>query len=271
MFTHFDGTGGCEWLGGALNAFVSHYNATIGTDYELTKCLDIVKISGATPKEPEVLLTDRATGNQMVIERKSVVWPKTYIHQHQLEHEFANLIWKVANAAFLDDSYTLTVNQREFSRLTSRQIREAGNEIGDQVSRLSPTQLPVRKKGLISWSLRKSAPGEEETERRGIVVSQVGEMSFDDPDFDEARAGMPAEIQAQLTAAAAKFSEYSNHLRLVLLDFYSNELWEDDVPPMMNAILVPDTVDEIWRTIRDWVSEDEYEVGYERLFQKKKS
>lgn len=39
--------------------------------------------------------------------------------------------------------------------------------------------------------------------------------------------------------------------KLVLLDFYSEELWEDDIPPMMNKILIPEGIDEVWRTKRD--------------------
>jgi hypothetical protein len=93
-------------------------------------------------------------------------------------------------------------------------------------------------------------------------------MSFDDSDYEDAKAGMPTQIQAQLDATAAKFGAYQNQTRLVLLDFYSNELWEDDVPPMMEVVCVPDGIDEVWRTIREWVSEDEYQVGYERLFRK---
>jgi hypothetical protein len=84
MFAHFENPGKCEWLGGGLDKFVRHYNQQCGTAFSLTKCLDIVNISGITPKAPEVLLTDSGTGKSMVIERKSVVWPDDYIHRHKL-------------------------------------------------------------------------------------------------------------------------------------------------------------------------------------------
>jgi hypothetical protein len=37
---------------------------------------------------------------------------------------------------------------------------------------------------------------------------------------------------------------------------------------MMNKILIPEGIDEIWRTTRDWVSADDYEVGYDRLYKR---
>ena len=84
MFTHYDDPGKCEWRGGALDAFVKHYNEMSGTKYlALIKCLYVVRISGVAPKEPEVLLTDMSASTQMVIERKSVVWPKSYLYQHR--------------------------------------------------------------------------------------------------------------------------------------------------------------------------------------------
>lgn len=64
MFTHYSDPHGCEWLGGELNAFVDHYNQSNGTAYRLVQCLDIVKISGLSPKEPEVCLRTRTRASR---------------------------------------------------------------------------------------------------------------------------------------------------------------------------------------------------------------
>jgi hypothetical protein len=265
MFTHYSDPHGCEWLGGELNAFVDHYNQASGTAYSLTQCLDVVQIGGQSPKEPEVLLTDSSTGQQMVIERKSVVTPKSYIYQHQLEHEFADLIWRETGGLFQDAGYSLTVGIREVRNLTGAQMRSVAQAIGDRVAKLSPGDLPVNQEKPIRWSFRRLFSGEEEVERRGIVVTHVRSMSFDDNDRDDALAELPTQLQAQLDAAAAKFNQYAQQTKVVLLDFYSEELWEDDVPPALEGIHVPGVIDEIWRTIRDWISPDDYRVGYERL------
>jgi len=201
-----------------------------------------------------------------VIERKSVVWPKSYIHQHALGHEFASLIWNYTKGLFHDAGYRLSVSADEFRSLTGKQVRDAGQQIGEIISKLTRANLPFRSAQPIGWSFRDIEPGEEEDNLKGIVVSEFGSMALDASEREEAIAGVPLVIQEQLEAAAAKFRGYDKHLRLVLLDFYSEGLWEDDIPPMMENILVPESVDEIWRTIRDWVSPDDYEAGYERLF-----
>jgi hypothetical protein len=268
LFTHYYDTGKCEWIGGELDTFARHYNEKAGTNYALTKCLDIVKVSGVTPKAPEVLLTDINNRRQMVIERKSVAWPKSYLYRHQLEHEFANLIRENAKDLFRDAGYKLSVGTKEFRNLTSGHIRDAGKQIGQAISPLTPVDLPVRIANPITWSFREVFPGEEEETLKGIVVSLSGSMAFGDSDREEAICGLPSQIQVQLDAAAAKFKEYARHVKLVLLDFYCNELWEDDVPPMMEKIVIPDVIDEVWRTIRDWISADDYQIGYDRLFRR---
>jgi hypothetical protein len=266
MFAHFEYPGKCEWLGGGLDAFVRHYNGQSGTAYALTECLDIVKVSGTTPKAPEVLLTDSGTGNQMVIERKSIVWPPNYIHRHRLEHDFAELIWKKTHDSFRDGAYKLTLNGREFDLLSSKVIQEAGQEIGDIVSRLNPTSLPIRSAKPIKWSFRRVQPGEEEDERPGVIVVHEQTMTLEDTDDADARVGTSSEMKAQLEAAAAKFEGYSQCRRLVLLDFYGTNLWEDDIPVLLEGITIPIVIDEVWRTIRDWISADDYQIGYERIY-----
>jgi hypothetical protein len=141
-------------------------------------------------------------------------------------------------------------------------------QIGETVSKLTRADLPFRGAQPIGWSFRGIEPGEEEDNLKGIVISEFGSMALDGSEREEATAGVPLQLQEQLEAAAAKFRGYQKQLRLVLLDFYSEGLWEDDIPPMMENILIPESVDEIWRTIRDWISPDDYEVGYDRLFKR---
>jgi hypothetical protein len=204
----------------------------------------------------------------MVIERKSVVTPASYIHQHQLEHEFADRIWAETRGKFEDDGYVLTAGMRAIRRLSSARMRATARAIGKRTASLSIGELPFRSNEPIAWSFRRLLPGEEEVPRRGIVVNHVRSMSFDDSDREEALAELPSRMQDQIDAAAAKFDRYHEPTRVVLLDFYSEELWEEDVTPAFGTIRIPPVVDEVWRTIRDWVSADDYRVGYERLFRR---
>jgi hypothetical protein len=266
MFSHYEYPGKCEWIGGGLDAFVRHYNENCGTAFSLTACLDIVKISGQTPKAPEVLLTDTTTGKQMVIERKSVVWPPNYIHRHRLGHEFADAIWKKTRGRFHDAAYVLTVNTGEFEQLSRKAIQDAAESIGEIIAGIDAGNLPVRRNAPIQWSCRLAYPGEEEEDRKGLTITQQQWMSFDDPDDSEAQSGTTTEIEVQLDAAAKKFEDYSGCQMLVLLDFYGEDIFEDDIPPLLKMIEIPPVIDEVWRTICDWISPDDYGIGYECLF-----
>src|SRR5579863_4374934 len=117
MFSHFDRRGKCEWREGGLHAFVSHYNSERGTAFSLTKCLDIIPIGPTTPKQPEVLLTDGLGGKQMVIERKSVVWPPSYVRNEEMFHLFADLIFESANDWYRDGLYKLSVEAEQLGSL----------------------------------------------------------------------------------------------------------------------------------------------------------
>ncbi|SNT13800.1 hypothetical protein SAMN05421770_104338 [Granulicella rosea] len=265
MFTHFEQPGKCEWLGGGLNGFVDHLNRVYGTAYALTRCLDVVQISGVTSKEPEVLLTDSENEQQMVIERKSVVWPPNYLHRHQLEHDFANTVWQHTRGSYRDATYELSLNSREFDQLDRKQIHDIANQIAAAMARVTPEQLPIRSRTPLRWSFRKVPEGEQENQSPGIIVSHQQSLSFDDPDDDSARAGTTSQIQSQLEAAAAKFNNYSECRRVVLLDFYGTEIGEDEIPELFKDVTIPNEIDVVWRTVRDWTSEDTYDIGYDQL------
>ncbi|MFP4029618.1 MAG: hypothetical protein ACLFWL_17705 [Candidatus Brocadiia bacterium] len=73
----------CEWR--FIRKFVELYNEEKETAYRREVCLDV---RNADRKEPEVLL-EGSDGGQMVIERKSVVWPCDYIENHVHWHQRA--------------------------------------------------------------------------------------------------------------------------------------------------------------------------------------
>ena len=73
-------------------------------------------------------------------------------------------------------------------------------------------------------------------------------------------------LKEQLENASRKFLAHQDKRKVVLLDFFGDELTEDDIPPMIESIAVPPNIDEIWRTKQVWISEDDFEIGYERIF-----
>jgi hypothetical protein len=265
LFSHYERRGKCEWFGGGLAEFVSQYNRDCGMGYSLTECLDIGRVGGATPKKPEVLVTDVATGKQMVIERKSVVWPPKYILIHKNGHDFAETIGELTRGMFHGLCYQLTVSAKQLEPLDNRRTIEIARDISSAIVHLTPSDLPVRRSVPINWVFRRASV-HEHGERKGIVVVHEGGSIFDRILNDSARKGTAAAIQAALAAASAKFNEYPDARRVVLLDFYGDGLFEDDIPPVLKSLAIPPNVDEIWMTKPDWISEDDFEIGYEQLF-----
>jgi hypothetical protein len=90
--------------------------------------------------------------------------------------------------------------------------------------------------------------------------------TFEDFNRDEAIAGTAAAMERELAEAATKFIGYEAARKVVLLDFYGNELSEEDIPPLLERIVLPQVINEIWMTKQVWVSEDDFEIGFERLF-----
>jgi hypothetical protein len=265
MFSHYDRRGKCEWFGGGLEDFVSHYNRECDTNYVHTSCLDIVRISGTTLKQPEVLVTDGANNTRMVIERKSVVWPPDYILKHNNEHSFAETVWKATSGWYNDACYELIVFAEQMEELDSKTVNAIANEISSRLAHLDSSGIPTRGNSPVDWVFCR-ADTQEHGDRRGIVVSYQRRATFKDFLEDNAREGTASAIEKELSAAALKFVSYSDARRVVLLDFYGTKLWEQDIPPLMLTLTVPSNIDEVWMSKRDWVSEEEFEIGYERLF-----
>ncbi len=267
MFSHYQRHGKCEWREGGLDKFVSHYNRENGTSYALTECLDILRTGGRTEPKPEVLVTDANGSRRMVIERKSVVWPPYYILRHQNEHDFANVIWQRTKGRFQDDCYELTVSAEELGKLDSHTVKQIALEIGSILAE-NPSSIPLRSSTPVPWHFHRANTYDDYGTRKGIVVIQQDPMmtTFEDFNRDEAIVGTAAAMERELAEAAIKFIGYEAARKVVLLDFYGNELCEEDIPPMLESIALPQTIDEIWMTKCDWVSEDDFEIGFERLF-----
>lgn len=265
MFSHFDRRGKCEWFEGRLHEFVSYYNRERGTAYWLTECLDIQAVGAATPKQPEVLVTDKLDGTRMVIERKSVAWPSDYIRNEETFHLFADLICDSAAGRYRDGLYKVRIGAKQLQSLDKKSVTEVAHSISATLSRLAPADIPLRSPVPINWGFRRLDPAEY-GDRKGICVECVGDMNLGEWDPERALAGTAAALKEQLENASRKFLAHQDKRKVVLLDFFGDELTEDDIPPMIESIAVPPNIDEIWRTKQVWISEDDFEIGYECIF-----
>jgi hypothetical protein len=91
-------------------------------------------------------------------------------------------------------------------------------------------------------------------------------MTLEDFNSNDAIVGTAATMKKEITEAVAKFTGFEDACKVVLLDFYGDQLSEEDIPPLLDRSAVQQIIDEIWMTKRDWISEDDYEIGFQRIF-----
>jgi hypothetical protein len=271
--------GKCEWKVGNLQDFVRQFNETRGTSYVLEECLDTPKPSITSPnlKQPEVLLKSLLGERKMVIERKQVV-AQSYAAHHGNLHVLYEMIPEALMPQFGGALYSLELNESSIKGKKKREVQEAAREITKQV-------LANRERVMTGASVGSSQPfpwrfgrvpehaRPDDAPEMGIGVDVHGSDIFSsDPQtilrqIEEAYAGTKEILERVLGDAELKFAAYQDHLKVVVLEFYGdrNLLDEGDAKKMVAEMELPASIDEIWVARHNWVSEWNYEIGYERV------
>ena len=260
------GTSKCEWVD--LRHFVHHLNSTQSASYRLARCLDV---SDRSAKQPEVLL--EGDGDiPAVIERKAVVWPPDALKFHRTEHQIADFVMATLSEPFADGLYELGI--------ASASLRGSGVHLKSLAERLARTALgahqEIRENGYASggepipWWCRVIPPQERDESMPnrglGVQIAQSPDLSAYAPDdslLDEVRSV----LAARLKDAVEKFGDYSDHLRIILLEFYGDidDLPEASIRDLMARLDLPDAIDQVWVALLEWVTDDDTRTVYERL------
>lgn len=255
----------CEWV--HLIPFVEHYNSTYNTDFRLKQCLDV---AGHT-KQPEVLL-ESSSGEQMVIERKSIVWPADYFKYHRSEHDFSEAVQEQLTSHFRDDLYVLEVNTSAL-RGSKAQIQNMAKNIAQQVlsNSVEARNTGLRGTSPFPWSFHRLPTylrdGDEPEVGVGVYIyGGIGEETLVSPTgYQAALAGISSQLKDILHETTLKFSTYQHCLRVLVLTFYGDLPLEEDCFEVVKQTQLPDTVDQVWVTKPCWVSENQWEPSFERL------
>ncbi|MBE2202260.1 MAG: hypothetical protein IAE79_26860 [Anaerolinea sp.] len=267
----------CEWS--TLEEFVKHFNTQFGTHYSLVDCPDVFN---KTTSQPEVLLED-GKNKCMVIERKGFPWPSNYIRFHQLEHEFGNCFTSKINLAFQDDVYLLGISARHL-RKNKKQVENIAQQIAEAV---------MEKRGQISstgqvfsaqpvpWRFWRLSEFErdENTPECGVGVmmndpwimfqdlqSHILELA-DENTLAEISQTIRQKLEKLLVKVELKFKDYSNCLRVLLVDIYGDDLsldfiFIDEIIQTMDLSL---NIDQIWIAEPEWISEVDFKVTYRQI------
>ena len=276
IFSCFPPQENCEWY--HLKDFVGRYNNSQGTTYTLKACLDV---EGRSEKEPELLL--EAPGEiPIVIERKTVVWPREeYFSDHRNEHDLLDLfLYKVRSlgSPFTDSAYQLTVNTSSLKGKKKRDVERFAELIAGMVSSNSVTAKSphgIGSREPISWHFRPLAPGEidENVPKTGIGLVVREEAGTFEPSevrkrIKVAKAGYATEFERTARAAAPKFANYAHCHKLLLVQFCGNDsdwLQDEDIVGIITAAQLPAVIDQVWLAYPEWISEYDHEVTWKYI------
>ena len=260
-----------EWAD--LRGFVAQYNAINGTAYERVACLDV---ETRDRKAPELLL--ESPGEiPMVIERKSVVWPRDYLSDHGNEHPLYALRPDALDGVFVDAAYQLTVDGNYLKGKRKKDVIGIVEEIARLVisnSVMSKNRLGIRSEIPIPWSFHPLEPQELDSSdsKVGVLVNIDLPIKSDEifgifGESSNAEAGYAEEFDRAAKGAAAKFEEYYNCRKILLVQFFGDDplIMDEDIIQIIKSARLPNMINEVWLAQHDWISEDDYVVGWNRV------
>jgi len=265
----------CEWLN--LQKFVECYNQINSSDYWRVRCLDI---DDRTNSQPELLL-ENSEQTQVVIERKTVIWPPPVAKLWRIQHDFANRVSSKLGDYFHDDVYVLNINNRDLrvkKQVLDSRIESIVQMILDRQDQIHSTG-GIGNKSPVSWSFYR-VPKYERTDdmpTSGIIVEINYPFEFFDDDElkttlksrSDALIGIQNIFTRQLQDTTKKFFAYPNAQRVMVVQFHTDEsvlVTDEDVIKMIQETQIPPTIDEIWIANPEWISQEEFEIAYSRLY-----
>jgi hypothetical protein len=259
-------SGGCERQ--RTDPFVHHLNELEGKHFAHEICLD--RVYRNSP-QPEALYIDTATAEQLVIERKTLVWPRDYPARHKNDHLVADLLLKglkelTSNAPYTIELEVGLVGQRDdltaFAHHITTVIRESFHAV-ERGQLIDVAQVGRR------WKFFREKPawrdGDNVPETR-LVVRWYPEETLD------LASAPPEELLADIARLFAsciqKFQAYLHARRILLIDQhgdlqYLGDFWWERV---FKALPPPSGIPEIWMGTHDWITDCEQDWIFEQLF-----
>ena len=263
MFPCLPPQGKCEWR--HLQGFMQRFNALYGKSYTRSQCLD-VEIRDSP--QPELLL--EAPGERpIVVEHKSVVWPRQILAAHSNGHHFGDHVLDLLRDAFNDSTYELTVLDESLHGKSKKEVAQIGDQIADTIlSNQSAAKLPsgIAGKLPIRWGFRPVLHFENDPAypKSGVVVIFWGRFQafwspVDDTESVAAKNGFADEFLRSANAAVGKFAAYGHCLKLLLVQFYGDN-WlvsDDDIVEIIQSANLPEAIDQVWLGLPAWISDDD--------------
>ena len=239
-----------------LGPFLTHYNRVRGTDYVFERRLDA---TGPKP-QPEAAYKDSRTGHELVIERKSLIWPPDFAQLHTTSH---------AIAAMIDSQLNSVLDPQRAYRLTLQDdVHGSPDEILDyaaSVTRAIAKRIDSVHRGKrlrASWPNREWQFCEEALYERDFTEPSTGlivvfETHQSELDYGEVSDRFIAEWQRLLAAAERKFNSHESATRVLVIDPYADVMWSTDATwqTLITSAPIPSNIDEIWMSMHATITE----------------
>lgn len=235
------------------------------TDYVRETCFDAVPSEGPLP---EIRLVARGQ-DPMVVERKIIQWPEHFLYRHSHWHHLADFLAR-AFSSICTESMTVAINSERLEGLNKQQVDQVVELIVQQV-RVGRQAGEVTSAGgqTMPWRIRDglfSAPEGTRIEVLDLPANGWPSELKELPKLREAQlAGFRSELKGRLGDVERKFAEFSDHYRVLLLQFVGEScaLFEEtDVAAIVKAAHEAAFIDEVWIASKEWISMDDFKIGW---------
>ena len=264
-------SGGCERQ--YTDIFVAHLNDLRGTEYVYRECLDATDRQNP---QPETLYEHGATGQQLVIERKSISWPSDYPHRHSNDHFVADLFsTELRGLPLSDDLYEVSLPLLIKGR--EKELRpfvvEAAAKIRARWAKVAAGMSLKEKVNEDWWWGFRRVPDwdkEDNTPHTGLKFSWLGRPITQIGDYVDPNHLPDALVRCLekiFSDCVKKFRNYANATRILVLEPQGDlqhqplDWWHD----VFKNRVPPREIGEIWSGTFDWVDERSREWIFERM------
>lgn len=249
---------------------MEHLNRVEGTEYVHQACLD--RLIRDRP-QPEALYEDPRTGAALVVERKSVVWPRDYAERHARDHLVVDRLWSELPRRVADGHYVLHLEYlfKGVSADVSEYVEEVTQGVKQGLKRVECGATIGSSREGRSWSFREQHPSEHGDWGRaeGVVVlfdlrgQRLAGRTAIDPS-----AHVQPELVRTLASAGAKMRDYTTASRVLLLHGHGDlehmpaDWWNDNLA----MAGVPDEIDQVWTGEYEYFDDGQEDWFYDRVW-----
>lgn len=257
-------SGGCERQ--RTEPFVDYINEAEGSKFEHQACLD--RLHRDSP-QPEALYADATSGAELVIERKSVMWPLDYAARHRNDHHLAELLFDRLGEVAADRP--ISIDLEPASRMTRLELRAFADEIADAIDSVMNEILDGRTIGSLepgrSWrcSLDPEERAFSDAPPRGLILRWSQPNDAISP--DSLPTELACHIRGLFSATVEKFRGYPLARGILLLDPYGSLRHAGDWwwRRAFETVSVPNEIAQVWLATYDWLTETEQGWIFDRL------